>query len=80
MTHFSQICHGLKKMHDMKVAHRQLDSKVVLMTGHGMKVSGVGEACSLQKTVISDESYYDKYSEEDGCRISRKADGVIFQV
>lgn len=71
MNWFSHICHGLKYMHDMGIAHRQLDSKAILLhlvnedtEGITLKISGFGEACKLDKTKNrKKETYESKYEQ-----------------
>ena len=73
MTRFAHICHGLRKMHDMGVSHRQLDSKNILFknephVGLVLKLAGFSEACRIEtinKQNILSLSYEEKYEEID---------------
>ena len=69
MSWFSHICHGLKYLHDMGIAHRQLDSKAILLQlvnedteGITLKIGGLDEASKIDKTKPKKkETYESKY-------------------
>lgn len=70
MSWFSHICHGLKYMHDMGIAHRQIDSRAVLLhlvcedtEGVCLKIGAFAKAINVDQRTVSKkkQSYDEKY-------------------
>ena len=82
LTQFSYLCIALKKIHDLGIVHRNLDSKSVLLQRSNAeivpKLSGMESAVQCPPINEKAQTYGDKYIEEG--QIGKGSFGTVYRV